>query len=80
MIVYNVTTRFFDMKKPADDLRRAKNLPPASLHKITINNRQQLAAFLDGLCNASPTAPVTCLANADIPDFVPKFLHKDYAT
>lgn len=78
MIVYNVANRFFTMKADANDYRVEQKLPPAALNKLSIQDRVQLAALLDGLCNAEPPAPVTCEANVNIPDFIPKFIARDW--
>lgn len=81
MIVYNVGRRFFAMKNDADAYRRANGWKPSTLNKITIANRDQLAAFLDGLCEPAPTAqsPLPDVRiEVEVPDFIPAFLLKDW--
>ena len=56
MIVYNVKAAFFAMKEDAEIFRKAEGLPPAATLKVTIENRDELAAFLNGVLGA-PAKP-----------------------
>ena len=92
MIVYNVLARFFTMKDEAEAYRKMKQLPPAATAKIIINDRDDLATFLNGMLGlATPDAKPTRLANqaAQVAehnpdpelneDWVPKFIKEDWA-
>lgn len=61
MIVYNVGRRWFAKKEDADAFRIANGWKPAELAKITVNDREQLAALLDALCEP-PAQPVGTIA------------------
>ncbi len=50
MIVYNVRRRWFAMKGDAEQYRIREGLPPGATTKISIEDRTQLAALLDALC------------------------------
>ncbi|WP_428413088.1 hypothetical protein [Pararhizobium sp.] len=87
MIVYNVGRQFFPLKDDAETERKAQFLPPRATHKIRIEDREQLAAFLNGLCeNATMIAnpedpeanPRIALDDAAL-DFVPQFVKDDWA-
>lgn len=91
MIVYNVNRRWFAMKGDAETYRIHEKLPPDATIKISIEDRNQLATLLDGLCEpppssaegAVPVASVTerVIDNAFVdPDLdVPKFLRESWA-
>lgn len=53
MIVYNVGRRFFALKVDAEKYRRAERLKPGATVELRIDDRYQLAGFLDGLCAIS---------------------------
>jgi hypothetical protein len=88
MIVYNVARRWFTEKVPAETYRKSRGLSPSHTLKITVDNRVDLAALLNGLCTPvyeaelSFVAPVTSeLVEAayvepshNIPDYIPLFL------
>ena len=82
MIVYNVDRSFFPKKDDAEAYRRAERLSPASLHKIEVNSRDDLAALLNALCEPKPLTmkderPEARIDVADpIPDFIPRFLRR----
>lgn len=50
MIVYNVERRWFTMKNDAEVHRKALGLPPSATFTLWIENRDDLAALLNGLC------------------------------
>ena len=90
MIVYNVKARYFPMKEDTEAYRKQEQLPPAATAKIVINDRDDLAAFLNGALGA-PAEKATRLTNqaaavaAYVPepeineDWVPKFIREDWA-
>jgi hypothetical protein len=90
VIVYNVQRRWFTMKSDADIHRRNLKLPPAALFTLRIDDRDDLAGLLNGLCGQEPpvaplmvdpaVAPVierNQIAN-EPPDFVPAFLVREW--
>jgi hypothetical protein len=91
MIVYNVQRRWFTMKNDAEAHRRQLGLPPSATYTLRIDNREELAALLNGLCGIEPHLEVEgCPAPApaeviqrnqitnDPPDCVPAFLVRDW--
>ncbi|RUT88027.1 MULTISPECIES: hypothetical protein [unclassified Mesorhizobium] len=50
MIVYNVQRRWFTMKNDAEAHRKELGLPPSATFTLRIDNREELAALLNGLC------------------------------
>lgn len=90
MIIYNAGTQFFALKNDAEDHRKALGLKPGATHKLTINDRDQLAAFLNGLCEKTvktdeqPADELEAVAAAidvepdHVPDYVPQFLLKPH--
>ncbi len=91
MIVYNVERRWFPMKNDAESYRRSLKLPPDATFKLQIETREELAAFLEGLCNvARPGAvsvatgiPEEVVERNRLPDdyppsYVPQFLVREW--
>lgn len=81
MIVYNVGRRFFALKGEAIAHCMEHGEKRASIHKLTITNRDQLAAFLDGLCAPMPDRPSPLpevTVDQDVPDYVPAFLARSW--
>lgn len=91
MIVYNVRHRFFAMKADADTHRKAHGLPPSSIVKLEISNRDELAAFLDRLMlflqpDTEDSRPeLEVLKDApymtdidNLPEYIPEFMKRDY--
>lgn len=92
MIVYNVGRRWFTMKNEAEAHRRGLGLKPDATFKLTIHDRDQLAALLNGLCGLeAPAEPAPAAApeavappeiiarnRVAVPDFVPDFLLRDF--
>ena len=92
MIVYNVGRGWFPMKNDAEAHRRELGLPPAANTKVVINDRNELAALLNGLMGLQaeeiPGAvlepqvvePEVIQRNqVEVPDCVPEFLIKEWA-
>ncbi|MFA7604937.1 MAG: hypothetical protein WCY29_18240 [Novosphingobium sp.] len=91
MIVYNVNRCWFAMKGDAEKYRIRERLPPDATIKIGIEDRTQLAALLDALCEPprsstegavpAPSIPERVIDNAFVdPDFeIPKFLRDSWA-
>lgn len=91
MIVYNVNRRWFAMKGDAEKYRIHEKLPPDATIKIGIEDRTQLAALLDALCEPPPssaegptqvaTVPERVIDDAFVdPDLdIPKFLRDSWA-
>jgi hypothetical protein len=78
MKFYSVGPCFFPFKEDANRHRIDCGLPPSDLHTITITNRDEICAFLNGLVNHNIQGRQTYTAPVDpeaIPDYVPKFLH-----
>jgi len=90
VIVYNVDRQWFTMKSDADIKRRNLGLPPSALITLRVDDRDDLAFLLNGLCGIPlEQTPVTareiiqCVAIAQapvstIPDCIPLFLRKDW--
>lgn len=88
MIIYNVQRRWFPMKADADTYRVGLGLPPKATAKIEVNNRDDLAALLNALCEAKEAPDVGATTeivdrayvpvDTDIPACVPAFLRKAY--
>jgi len=88
MIVYNVNRQWFDKKNDAEKYRISQGLRPEDTIKIEINDRRQLAALLNGLCEPPAhddqaamkefPAPAKVMDNAYVPtDFeIPRFLRE----
>ena len=89
MIVYNVNRAWFSLKNDAETYRRNEKLPVEATAKIEINDRDQLAALLNGLCGITPPeavaevvpVPVEVVARARVRDDadIPLFLRKSWA-
>jgi len=56
MIVYNVERRLFALHDAANTYRRERGLKPGAITKIRIEDRDELATLLDGLCNTDIVA------------------------
>ncbi|WP_306050136.1 hypothetical protein [Oceaniradius stylonematis] len=81
MIVYCVGRRFFSRKRAAEQCCRDARLPFNSVYKITITHRDELAAFLDALCEPQEDRPSPLPhidVQRDVPDCVPDFLRKSW--
>ncbi|MBO6553225.1 MAG: hypothetical protein JJ926_03975 [Roseitalea sp.] len=81
MIVYNVDRRFFPLKGEAIAYCVEHGHKRASIHKFAITNRDELAAFLDGLCEPAPDRPSPLpdvTVEREVPDCVPAFLRKSW--
>jgi hypothetical protein len=91
MIVYNVKRRWFTMKNDAEAYRKAEGLPPSGTYTLRIDDRDDLAALLNGLCGITEEpgqpdkmepAPHPVIERNQItntpPDCVPLFLVKDW--
>lgn len=91
MIVYNVKRRWFPMKNDAEAYRKAGGLPPAATYTLRIDDRDELAALLNGLCGIEPhheiegcppPAPAEVIernqVTNDPPDCVPLFLVREW--
>ena len=82
MIVYNVGRRFFEMKADAEAFRRSEKLPPSANQKIEICDREQLAAFLNAICEgerslaAQGVEPMAISGEAL--EFIPDFMKRDW--
>lgn len=58
MIVYNVRRRWFTMKNDAEGYRKLLGLPPSATYTLRIDDREGLAALLNGLCGGpEPIVP-----------------------
>lgn len=91
MIVYNVGRRWFSMKADAETHRVSEKLPRDATIKISIDDRRQLAALLDALCEPPPPGNRESSGSAPVPahvidqayvdpDFeIPKFLRESWA-
>ena len=93
MLVYNVARCWFPMKNDAEAYRKQLGLPKDALSKLVIDDRDQLAALLNGLVGLvpeerPPTAPVEPAPappevlsrnRIEVPDFIPKFLVESWA-
>jgi hypothetical protein len=89
--VYNVKRRWFDKKTDADEYRVSERLPPGDTIKVTINDRINLAALLNALCEPPPPGGNAAHASLPVPakvidnafvdlDFeIPKFLRDSWA-
>ena len=79
MIVYNVAHKFFSFHDGADAHRKDQGLPPKALNKIRIDDRHQLADFLNALFSAEVETP----AGIDVPPGLesnpPQFVLNDWA-
>ena len=79
MIVYNVLREFRAHKDEAERIRKDAGLQPTATTKIRIDTRDELAAFLNGLCSltsqraADPSiaAPVVEILGENEPPFIP---------
>jgi hypothetical protein len=92
VIVYNVQRRWFSMKNEANAYRRELKLPPDAVYTLKIEERESLAALLNGLCGVAapdqappeqelPKVREMLTRNSvrdDIPDYVPLFLRKEW--
>ncbi|ESZ33838.1 hypothetical protein [Mesorhizobium sp. L2C067A000] len=89
MIVYNVKRRWFTMKNDAEAYRKAEGLPPSGTYTLRIDDRDDLADLLNGLCglgaqidSANPDPPPVVVERNQItnnpPDCVPLFLVKEW--
>lgn len=86
MIVYNVKRKWFSLKADAEAYRRAEGLPAEATFKLQIDDRDELAALLNGLCDIAAVVPAPILADViernlvtnEPPDFVPEFLAKEW--
>jgi hypothetical protein len=91
MIVYNVERHWFTMKTDAEKYRVSLKLPPSATYTLRIDNREELAALLNGLCgiedmpphpdNMEPAPHPVIERNqiaASPPDCVPAFLVRDW--
>lgn len=58
MKLYNVDTKFFDMKADADKHRKSLKLPPKALIPITINNRGEMVEFLNAILKGAINDPL----------------------
>ena len=84
MIFYNAGSRFFEMKSDADAHRKELGLKPDALHTLSISNREEMCAFLNGLVSHQVERPskikgsdniIVQMVEPDIvPDYVPLFL------
>ena len=80
MIFYNAGSRFFEMKSDADAHRKELGLKPDALHTLSISNREEMCAFLNGLVSHEKPVDhgsVITIATVDaevVPDYVPLFL------
>ncbi|MDV2964983.1 hypothetical protein RZ532_03285 [Nitratireductor aquimarinus] len=88
MIIYNVERSWFPMKNDAEKYRKELGLKPDALHKLTINDRDELAALLNGLVAlkreelpaGAVTEPQVAPAKVvnqniiEVPDYIPHFL------
>lgn len=91
MIVYNVKRRWFAMKGDAERYRIREKLAPDATSKLSIEDRAELAAFLDALCQAPAVSAEGKTEVAVVPeriiddsfvdsDFdIPKFLRDSWA-
>lgn len=91
MIVYNVKRRWFPMKSDAEKHRIAEKLPPDATIKISIEDRTQLAALLDALCEPPAPGDRTAAESGPVPGRlidesyvdpdldIPEFLRKSWA-
>jgi len=91
MIVYNVNRRWFAMKGDAEKYRIHEKLPPDATIKIGIEDRTQLAALLDALCEPPASSAEGATLVATVPERViddafvdpdldiPKFLRDSWA-
>lgn len=91
MIVYNVKRKWFTLKNDAERYRIAEGLTPEHTLTIEVDGRMRLAALLNALCEPplpgqTVSEPATAElvdrayapADRDIPDYIPKFLLKDW--
>lgn len=93
MIVYNVKRKWFTLKNDAERYRIAEGLTPEHTLTIEVDGRMRLAALLNALCEpplpgqrveqavvATPELIDRAYvpADRDIPDYIPKFLLKDW--
>jgi hypothetical protein len=89
MIVYNAGRKFFALKAEAEAHRRELGLPKDRLLKIQIDDREQLAAFLDALAGGAAVAvPAGVileggqLEQLELADeafaFIPDFMRRDW--
>jgi hypothetical protein len=91
MIVYNVQRRWFTMKNDAEAHRKSLGLPPSATYTLRIDDRDDLAFLLNGLCGiplddkpVTATEIIQCeviaanpIAN-EPPDCVPAFLVREW--
>ncbi|MGN6548394.1 MAG: hypothetical protein ACTHJ3_00655 [Pararhizobium sp.] len=91
MIVYNVERRWFTMKNYAEAYRRELSLPPSATFKLSIDDREDLAGLLNGLCGIEkqgpafgwvfdPVAPPEVVDRNEVhdPDGIPRFLRESW--
>jgi hypothetical protein len=85
MIVYNAGRSFFALKHDAEQQARALQLPKDRVLKITIEDRDQLAALLNAMVLGDPLPNVDegrPVRTVPIPetnlDFIPKFIQDDW--
>jgi hypothetical protein len=81
MIVWNAGRRFFPLKADADAHRKELDLPSSELFKIDIRDRDQLAEFLNGLCQSGEVdGPVPAnTPHVPMKSDIPAFLKKAWA-
>lgn len=61
MIVYNVARRFFEKKDAAESYRKELGLKPSDTLKISVDDREGLAALLNALCSAEDRKAVEAM-------------------
>jgi hypothetical protein len=71
VIVYNVKRRWFAMKGDAEAYRRSEKLPPEATFTLKIEERESLAALLNGLCGIEPPPFVAAGAFSTLPNVEP---------
>lgn len=80
MIVYCAGTRFFDKKADAEKHRIQLGLPPKETLTFRIENREQLAEFLNALCNP-PQQTIPGMPTVTPPPddaWIPSFIKEDW--
>ncbi|MER8406975.1 hypothetical protein NKH16_19965 [Mesorhizobium sp. M1307] len=89
MIVYNVARQWFTMKADAEGHRKSLGLPPSGTYTLRIDDRDDLAGLLNGLCGLeAPVAPLMVELPTEViernqitntpPDCVPAFLVREW--
>ncbi len=92
MIVYYAARGFFDMKSDADKHRKDNGLKPADLLTVRIENRTELANFLNELLRIEPDVHHGAVGNgaghpipesSDLPTIpadadIPKFIRESW--